>query len=179
MNHTLEKFRAWMGMIAAACAVTLILSIASCTKHVAILTPLQNVQLTTDQALAVIAHSAHAAETSARQLDAQGIITDKALTRAILTYCEEAAKVVATAEGITHIGQTPQQVAAGVLGLLQQIQQLPAPVQAFVGSPTNRQEVTALVGLLTDVVNAAVALAKQQQAIAATAPVVPVGGTNK
>jgi hypothetical protein len=159
-----------MKSVALSLALSLLLFASGC-RHVATLTPSQSFQLTADQSLSVIAHLAQAAEKSAQQLNVTMVtksdgtshpLLDTATTRDVLNWAETASKADQSALSITKSGQTPQQIATSVLATLQQIPQLPASITALT-TGTQRAEVTALVGMLQDIVTSVQAVISAAQ----------------
>lgn len=143
-------------------ALALLGATGGCVKHVANLTPAQNIQLSLDQALDIIANSANGAEKSAYSLEASKLISTS-VARSIGNYSKEAAQVVQRALAVNQGStQTPAQKAAAVLALLQTIKQLPSDVQGFVNSPGADATVQSLVTLVQNIVSTAKALIASQ-----------------
>lgn len=145
-------------------ALAICLLMSGCAKHAPTLTPAQNIQLTGDQALDILANSANGAEKSAYALEAAKLIST-ATARSVGNYSKEASQVAQKALAINQgTTTTVAQKATAVIALLQTIKQLPADVQGFVNNPTADATVQALVTLVQTIVNTAKGLLASQGA---------------
>ena len=136
-------------------------SLLPACHHVASLTPAQNLHLSIDQALDILANSANGAEKAAYQLEAAKLIST-ATARDVGNYSKETALVAQKALAINQSGETPQQKATEIIALLQTIKQLPASVQTFVANPNTNGTVQSLVTLVQTIVKTAQALIASQ-----------------
>jgi hypothetical protein len=130
----------------------------SCAKH-APLTPSQNIQLSTLQALDLIAHSNRAASQTVRQLNSSKVLSDS-LAREIQEYNLEIDVAVQKAQAAASSGLTPAQRTAAIIAAFQPVKQLPAGAQAFIGNPGIQTELQNLATLVTNVVQLVQALQK-------------------
>jgi hypothetical protein len=112
-------------------AIALLLS--GCVKHVSTLTPAQNITLSVDQALDVIARSNRAAAKATLELNTSKVLTD-AETRAILGYNGEVDTVVLKALAANQASGTTDKVTA-VMAALSAITQLPPEVKSYLSGP--------------------------------------------
>lgn len=115
------------------------------------LTPAQNIQLSTDQALNLIAHSNRAASQTARQLNASKVLSDS-LTREIQAYNIEIDIAVQKAQAAAISGLTPAQRTAAIIAAFQAVKQLPPAAQTFINNPGVQSELQNLAALVTTVI---------------------------
>lgn len=121
------------------------------------LTPAQNIQLSTDQALNLIAHSNRAASQTVRQLNASKVLSDS-LAREIQAYNIEIDIAVQKAQAAAISGLTPAQRTAAIIAAFQAVTQLPPAAQTFINNPGVQSELQNLAALVTTVIQLVQAL---------------------
>lgn len=145
-------------------ALAVCLLMSGCAKHSPTLTPAQNIQLTGDQAIDIMANAANGAEKSAYSLEAAKLIST-ATARSVGNYSKEAAQVSQKLLAINQgTSTTVAQKATASIALLQTIKQLPADLQSFVNNPAAEAAVQALVTLVQTIVSTAKGLLASQGA---------------
>lgn len=139
-------------LAAIALVVALVLAPA-CARRSPTLTPTQNVQLTIDQGLNALAHSAKLAEKLATQLNASKTITDSQ-ARPVMLYAKEAADVARELQNANLPNLPPSQRATAILTALGKITQLPPDVAALVNNSATSDSVRNLVVLIQNIIAA-------------------------